>query len=229
MGRNRRDELVYFVVFSARLFYRHEDTKKIVIVFLVSWCLCGKFFFWGLPAWRAYLPSFLRIHIFSQKLYPQINIIIIQLLLMSLVLVVAIRHLLANQKNLPIKWLSVLWTLLLMICLLWNLLFYQEQQNIPVIIINVLLFSSVIGLIHSGLAEHKSFYVNSAFSLFTITLLSRYFDTFWGLMDRSLFFIIGGLLLIFGGYWLEKKRRQLNRQSDHEQHQSIEFTGDHNE
>ena len=65
-------------------------------------------------------------------------------------------------------------------------------------------------MIYFGLVEHNVFYVNSAFIIFTITLLSRYFDTFWRLMDRSLFFIVGGLLLIIGGYWLEKKRRQLS-------------------
>ncbi|MCU7799987.1 MAG: DUF2157 domain-containing protein [gamma proteobacterium symbiont of Lucinoma myriamae] len=165
----------------------------------------------------------------ADELYTQVNFLIIQLVLMGLFLVASIKHFMANETNHPIKWLSVLWALVLVLCLLWNLFFYQEQQNIPVIIINVLLFSLVIGLIYSGLAEHKRFYVNLAFGLFTITLLSRYFDTFWGLMDRSLFFIVGGLLLIIGGYWLEKKRRQLNRQSASDMHQSILFTGDHDE
>ncbi|NOQ80444.1 MAG: DUF2157 domain-containing protein [Gammaproteobacteria bacterium] len=163
----------------------------------------------------------------ADELYPQLNVVIIQLMLMGLFLVSSIRHFMANEKSQPIKWLSVLWSLFLVLCLLWNLFFYQEQQNIPVIIINVLLFLLVIGLIYSGLVEHKRFYVNLAFGLFTVTLLTRYFDTFWDLMDRSLFFIVGGLLLIIGGYWLEKKRRQLNRQSVSDMHQSIPFTGDH--
>jgi uncharacterized membrane protein len=163
----------------------------------------------------------------ADELYPQLNVVIIQLMLMGLFLVSSIRHFMANEKSQPIKWLSVLWSLFLVLCLLWNLFFYQEQQNIPVIIINVLLFLLVIGLIYSGLVEHKRFYVNLAFGLFTVTLLTRYFDTFWDLMDRSLFFIVGGLLLIIGGYWLEKKRRQLNLQSVSDMHQSIPFTGDH--
>ena len=176
--------------------------------------------------------SFDPYHI-ADKLYPQLYFVIIQLVLIGLFLPASIRHFMSKEKSHPIKRLSVLWpvswSLVLVICLLWNLFFYQEQQNIPVIIINVLLFSLVIGLIYSGLAVHKRFYVNLAFVLFAITLLSRYFDTFWGLMDRSLFFIVGGLLLIIGGYWLEKKRRQLNRQSASDRHQSIPFNGDHNE
>jgi uncharacterized membrane protein len=51
--------------------------------------------------------------------------------------------------------------------------------------------------------------VNMAFLFFGLGLLSRYFDTFWTLLDRSYFFMAGGLLLIGGGYLLEKQRRKL--------------------
>ena len=151
----------------------------------------------------------------------------ISLLLMGLILILTLVRLKKAQKPVPLyRWMLVLWLLILFSCLLLNMFYYQEQQNIIVIIINLLLFSLVIGLIYAGLAEHKRFYVNSAFVIFTISLLTRYFDTFWGLMDRSIFFIAGGLLLIIGGYWLEKKRRQLNRQSVSAEHQFMSFDGD---
>lgn len=157
----------------------------------------------------------------------QLTWMLINLALMGLILILTSIRFKRIQKPVPLyKWLAVLWLLVLFVSLLWNVYFYQEQQNITVIMVNLLLFSLVIGLIYSGLAEHKRFYVNSAFVIFTITLLSRYFDTFWSLMDRSLFFIVGGFLLIIGGYWLEKKRRQLNRQSLANTPQSIQGNGD---
>ncbi len=42
-----------------------------------------------------------------------------------------------------------------------------------------------------------------------LEILARYFDTFWGLLDRSLFFLIGGVLLVVGGTYMERKRKQI--------------------
>ena len=42
-------------------------------------------------------------------------------------------------------------------------------------------------------------------------VLTKYFDLFWDLMDRSLFFIVGGLILVFGGIALEKKRKEIKK------------------
>lgn len=163
----------------------------------------------------------------SEIIKAQLTWMFIHLALMGLISMLIFSQLKRTQKPVPLyKWLALLWLLVLFISLLWNVYFYQEQQSITVIMINLLLFSLVIGLIYSGLVEHKRFYVNSAFVIFAVTLLSRYFDTFWSLMNRSLFFVVGGLLLIIGGYWLEKKRRQLNRQSLADEHQSMPLDGD---
>jgi len=40
----------------------------------------------------------------------------------------------------------------------------------------------------------------------------KYFDWFWSLLPRSLFFIVGGLVLVLGGIALEKKRRQIKQE-----------------
>jgi uncharacterized membrane protein len=51
--------------------------------------------------------------------------------------------------------------------------------------------------------------VNLGFLTFALTILRLYFDTFWQLFDRSLFFMVGGLLVIALGWGLERKRRNL--------------------
>ena len=44
--------------------------------------------------------------------------------------------------------------------------------------------------------------VNLGFLTFALTILRLYFDTFWLLFDRSLFFMVGGLLVIaLAGAW----------------------------
>jgi uncharacterized membrane protein len=74
---------------------------------------------------------------------------------------------------------------------------------------NLLFFAGLLWLIYAGMYSDDRFLVNLAFVFFGLTLLTRYFDTFWTLLNRSFFFMAGGLLLIAGGYALERKRRQI--------------------
>ena len=74
---------------------------------------------------------------------------------------------------------------------------------------NLLFFAGMLWLIYAGMHSDDRFLVNLAFVFFGLTLLTRYFDTFWTLLNRSYFFMVGGLLLIAGGYALERKRRQI--------------------
>ena len=74
---------------------------------------------------------------------------------------------------------------------------------------NLLFFAGMLWLLYAGMHSDDRFLVNLAFVFFGLTLLARYFDTFWTLLNRSYFFMVGGLLLIAGGYVLERKRRQI--------------------
>ncbi len=67
-------------------------------------------------------------------------------------------------------------------------------------------------LVYVGLHLNDRFLVNLAFVFFALAVLARYFDTFWTLMNRSFFFMAGGLLLLIGGYALERGRRKLTGQ-----------------
>ena len=152
----------------------------------------------------------------SHTTMDQVTWLLINIGLIILITILLIGRLKRAHKPLArYKLMGIIWLFILFATLLTNVFVYHDQQGITVIMVNLLLFTLVVWLIYTGLEEHKRFYVNSAFVIFTIMLISRYFDTFWTLMDRSLFFIIGGLLLIIGGFWLEKKRRQLSKQVGH--------------
>jgi uncharacterized membrane protein len=51
--------------------------------------------------------------------------------------------------------------------------------------------------------------VNAGIFWLAVYLMARYFDWFWGLMDRALFFLVGGVILVAGGIVLEKQRRRI--------------------
>lgn len=93
-----------------------------------------------------------------------------------------------------------------------NLFWAGRFPGITALAFNILLLAGVLWLIVAGLAVKDRFFINIAFVFFAMTLLARYFDTFWTLLNRSFFFMGGGLLLLGGGYLLERQRRKLNAQ-----------------
>lgn len=74
---------------------------------------------------------------------------------------------------------------------------------------NLLLVSMIGSLVAAGMKLHKPALVNLAIVFAVLDIICRYFDMFFSMMDRSLFFMIGGLILILAGSYAEKNRRKL--------------------
>jgi uncharacterized membrane protein len=74
---------------------------------------------------------------------------------------------------------------------------------------NLLYALQVLGVIVLGYLRRNRAYINLGLVFFVLEVIARYFDFFWKLLPRSLFFIGGGLLLLAGGIVLEKKRRNV--------------------
>jgi uncharacterized membrane protein len=87
--------------------------------------------------------------------------------------------------------------------------FYPSGTTIYMLVFNLLLLGIIVGLIYLGFLHKKTYLVNLALLLFVVDVITRYFDFFYELMSRSLFFIIGGLVLLFGGIAMEKERKKL--------------------
>ena len=89
--------------------------------------------------------------------------------------------------------------------------FYTDKKvflTYPVIF-NIILFLEILGAITIGYFSRGIYLVNLGIVFFAIHVLTLYFSTFWRLLPRSLFFMLGGLLLLLGGVFLERKRRDL--------------------
>jgi len=89
-----------------------------------------------------------------------------------------------------------------------NLFLGGGNGSLMAIILNLIFFSGMVWLLFAGTDSNNRTLINLAFIFFAIALLTRYFDTFWSLLNRSFFFMAGGLILIIGGYLLEKQRRK---------------------
>lgn len=71
---------------------------------------------------------------------------------------------------------------------------------------NLILLAEILGFIYLGFIRHSEGVFRLAIALFFLHILSRYFDIFWKMMPRSLLFIFGGVILIAGAIWANKKR-----------------------
>lgn len=74
---------------------------------------------------------------------------------------------------------------------------------------NALFFTGIGWVIYVGYKECDRVLLNLGFLYLAAGLLSRYFDSFSLYPDRTVFFIVGGVLLTFGSYIIEKQRRHL--------------------
>lgn len=76
------------------------------------------------------------------------------------------------------------------------------------ILFNLLLFGGAVGLVTLGIRTRMELLVNLGLIGFALQMITRYFDLFFSAMNRSFFFIFGGVLLLVGGWILERNRRR---------------------
>lgn len=87
--------------------------------------------------------------------------------------------------------------------------FFPTASNIYTIIYNLIFAGLTIFLIYIGYQRSDIKIVNMGIFWLSVFIFAKYFDFFWHLLDRSLFFIVGGLILVLGGIAMERKRRQI--------------------
>ena len=77
------------------------------------------------------------------------------------------------------------------------------------LLFNALFFLSALGLIFAGFLRGQQILVNVALAFFALGVISRYFELSWDLLDRSIVFLVGGLILLALGFLLERGRRKV--------------------
>jgi uncharacterized membrane protein len=82
---------------------------------------------------------------------------------------------------------------------------YSEMARLG---LNLLYIAILAAGVWIGVTFRKSYVISQTFFWIAVYLISLYFDFFWSLVDRSLFFIVLGLIGLFGGFWLEKMKKK---------------------
>lgn len=79
------------------------------------------------------------------------------------------------------------------------------------LLFNFLFIGLSLFLLIFGYSREDMQFVNMGVFWTSAFIIAKYFDWFWSLLDRSLFFVIGGALLVLGGLAIERKRRDLKK------------------
>lgn len=82
-------------------------------------------------------------------------------------------------------------------------------NSLLLVVLNLLLFLFTLYVMFSGYRSKKPHVFNLSLILFALAVVLKYFDFFFALLPRSIFFMSGGALLLLGSILLEYKRRSL--------------------
>jgi uncharacterized membrane protein len=77
------------------------------------------------------------------------------------------------------------------------------------LLFNLLLLVGIVGLIFLGYFRGQELFINLALIFFGVEVVTRYFEYSFELLDRSMVFIVAGIILLLGGFLLERGRRQV--------------------
>jgi uncharacterized membrane protein len=77
------------------------------------------------------------------------------------------------------------------------------------VVFNALLALSLLGVLVSGYLRGREAWVNIALVFIGIDVFARYFEYSWGLLDRSFIFVAAGVILLLGGFLVERGRQKM--------------------
>jgi len=89
------------------------------------------------------------------------------------------------------------------------LFFNATGSSIFMLLYNLIFGLLAVSLVLIGYQKEDMRVLNMGMFWLSAFIIAKYFDFFWSLMDRSLFFLVGGLIFVLGGITLEQKRRKL--------------------
>jgi len=77
------------------------------------------------------------------------------------------------------------------------------------IFFNILIFLELVGIIFLGYLKQEDWLINLGVVFISLLILLKYFDWFFTFLNKSIFFIFGGILLFVIGWLMEKGRGYL--------------------
>ncbi|MDD5259450.1 MAG: DUF2157 domain-containing protein [bacterium] len=110
-----------------------------------------------------------------------------------------------NHKNGKLELIGLLLSVSGAVLILLN----PAQPLLNTVVANFILVVFAVLCVFSGVEAQDPLLFNCGVAFFVLFIITRYIDIFWKLQEKSIFFLVSGIILIFSGMYLEKKRRQI--------------------
>jgi uncharacterized membrane protein len=101
---------------------------------------------------------------------------------------------------------------LLMAGITLTTIYSPASEKTYMILFNIIFLGLLTLLLYAGYSTEDLGVINTTMFWFVLLIFARYFDFFWELLPRSLFFMLGGLVLLVISVVLERKRREFKVQ-----------------
>lgn len=86
---------------------------------------------------------------------------------------------------------------------------YEEEKILFIsALFNFILFGEISAAIYYGIQKKREYFVNLSLLFFFLLVIARYFSLTWGLAERSVVFILGGIILLAMASFVEKLRKR---------------------
>ncbi len=97
----------------------------------------------------------------------------------------------------------------LMIAAMVTFIFYPHNVALALFVANAVLFLFALINMFMGIEIQRPALFNTGVVIFVVLIVTRFVDIGWKFKEKSLFFIIGGILLMGLGIFFENKRRKI--------------------
>ncbi len=85
----------------------------------------------------------------------------------------------------------------------------SESEAFFAVVFNILLALTLLGVLVSGYMRGRETWINIGLVFVSIDIFARYFEYSWNLLDRSFIFVAAGVILLLGGYLVERTRQKM--------------------
>ncbi|HMO78736.1 MAG TPA: hypothetical protein PJ997_01360 [Candidatus Paceibacterota bacterium] len=205
-----------------RIHEQKENMKRLSLVYVVLGVIfvTGQIFFYSNKFGLEILENAINASIFSSW-QVAISILFLIILFLGLLIFTNIKKLIHPGE---FGWLLLLFVLFVSVLLIQNQNislfemtrsgFYSsfELNNVGyfwAIIYNLAIFIQLIGIILLGYKRKEEWLINMGVIFLFILILIKYFDWFFDFIEKSIFFILAGILLFVVGWFMEKGRRKI--------------------